>query len=73
MLESEANYAASALMFCGPAFIREALDTSPEWDKLARRPKSEGAGESTKGFHLVPRPPEPLLHSRGFETSDRYG
>jgi len=36
MLESEANYAASTLMFCGPVFTREALDTSPEWDSVAQ-------------------------------------
>ncbi len=30
-LEAEANYGASALMFCGPVFTREALDTIPNW------------------------------------------
>lgn len=30
-LEEEANYAASALMFCGPVFGKEAKDTQPEW------------------------------------------
>lgn len=34
-LEAEANYGASALMFCGPVFTREALDTSAEWASVA--------------------------------------
>ena len=31
MLEAEANYGASALMFCGRQFTEEALDTVPTW------------------------------------------
>lgn len=34
-LEAEANYGASTLMFCGPVFTREALDTSAEWASVA--------------------------------------
>lgn len=34
-LEAEANYAASALMFCGKLFTSEALDTPPEWNSVA--------------------------------------
>jgi hypothetical protein len=34
-LEADANYGASALMFCGPVFTREALDTSAEWASVA--------------------------------------
>ena len=34
-LEAEANFGASALMFCGNLFTREALDTIPEWDSVA--------------------------------------
>lgn len=30
-LEAEANYGASALMFCGPVFDREAKDSRPGW------------------------------------------
>ncbi len=30
-LEAEANFAASSLMFCGPVFTRDAMDTRPEW------------------------------------------
>lgn len=33
-LEAEANYGASALMFCGPVFETEAKDTSPEWESV---------------------------------------
>ncbi|MCK4828410.1 hypothetical protein KA005_72440, partial [bacterium] len=31
VLESEANYGASELMFCGPAFRKDALDTTKDW------------------------------------------
>jgi hypothetical protein len=31
MLEAEANYGGSALMFCGQRFTNEALDTVPSW------------------------------------------
>ncbi len=34
-LEAEANHGASTLMFCGPVFTKEALDTIPEWDSIA--------------------------------------
>lgn len=34
-LEAEANYGASTLMFCGPVFTQEALDTSAEWASVA--------------------------------------
>lgn len=34
-LESEANYGASTMMFCGPVFTREALDTSRGWASVA--------------------------------------
>jgi len=34
MLESEANYGASALMFGGKIFTKEGLDTSPEWSSI---------------------------------------
>lgn len=39
MLEAEANYGASALMFCGPIFTEEALDTSPEWASVVELKK----------------------------------
>lgn len=31
MLEAEANYTASGLMFCGPVFTKAARDTTPAW------------------------------------------
>lgn len=34
MLESEANYAASAMMFCGSTFTKESRDTTPEWSTV---------------------------------------
>jgi hypothetical protein len=34
MLEAEANYGASGLMFGGRKFTEEALDTTPEWDSI---------------------------------------
>lgn len=34
MLESEANYGASALMFGGEAFTKDALDTLPSWSSI---------------------------------------
>lgn len=34
MLEAEANYGASALMFGGKIFTKEALDTNPEWESI---------------------------------------
>lgn len=40
MLEDEANYGASGLMFCGSTFTKEALDTRREWasiDALKKR------------------------------------
>ena len=34
MLEGEANYRSSCLMFGGKLFTKEALDTIPEWDSI---------------------------------------
>jgi len=42
ILENEANYGASALMFCGPIFTKEACDTTKDWpsvEALANRYK----------------------------------
>lgn len=33
-LEAEANYGASALMFCGPVFTKDACDTLPSWQSV---------------------------------------
>ena len=42
ILEAEANYAASALMFCGPVFTKESYDTKKEWASIARLKKRYG-------------------------------
>ena len=34
ILESEANYGASALMFCGPVFTKEANDMTKDWSSV---------------------------------------
>ncbi|MBD3291242.1 hypothetical protein GF337_20745 [candidate division KSB1 bacterium] len=34
MLEAEANYGTSFLMFCGELFTVEALDTQPAWESI---------------------------------------
>jgi len=41
-LEAEANYGASALMFCGVSFTRDALDTKPCWDSVAQMKEDYG-------------------------------
>lgn len=42
MLEAEANYGASGLMFCGPIFTQEAQQTSPEWSSIESLKKRYG-------------------------------
>jgi len=42
MLESEANYGASALMFSGKMFTEEGLDTPPEWSSIEMLHKRYG-------------------------------
>jgi len=47
MLEGEANYGASGLMFGGKVFTKEALDTTPEWksiELLKKRHKKSWVG-----------------------------
>jgi Zn-dependent peptidase ImmA (M78 family) len=39
ILEAEANSGASAFMFCGPVFTREALDTIPAWSSVLEMQK----------------------------------
>ena len=41
-LEAEANFGASALMFCGVSFTRDALDTRPCWDSVAQMKEDYG-------------------------------
>lgn len=42
MLESEANYGASALMFGGQEFTLQALDTAPSWQAIEQLQKTHG-------------------------------
>ena len=42
MLEAEANFGASYLMFCGDLFEKEALDTKPEWGSVQLLSKRYG-------------------------------
>ena len=42
ILEGEANYGASGLMFCGPVFTQEAQQTSPEWSSIELLKKRYG-------------------------------
>jgi hypothetical protein len=42
MLEAEANFGASELMFCGRLFTRDALDTAPEWASVEALKKRYG-------------------------------
>jgi len=47
ILEEEANYAASALMFCGPVFATEAKDTKPGWASIEELKKRYKKSYST--------------------------
>lgn len=65
-LEAEANYAASALMFCGPVFGKEARDTKPEWAAVEELKKRYGKSYSTTLRRYVefgPQVPMALLVS----------
>ena len=42
ILEFEANYAASAMMLCGPVFTEDARDTIPCWSSVADLKKKYG-------------------------------
>jgi len=57
-LEEEANYAASALMFCGPIFTNEAKDTEPQWESIAALKKRYGKSYSTTLRRYVEFGPE---------------
>jgi len=46
-LEAEANFGASALMFCGPVFTKEARDTKPEWAAVEDLKRRYGKSFST--------------------------
>ncbi len=57
-LEAEANYSASALMFCGPVFSKEALDTKPNWSNLAAIKERYGKSFVTTGRRYVEHGPD---------------
>ena len=46
-LEAEANYGASALMFCGRRFTEEAKETQPEWASVHALVRRYGKSIST--------------------------
>jgi len=57
-LEAEANYGASALMFCGPVFTEEARDTKPVWASVEELKKRYGKSYSTTLRRYVQFGPE---------------
>ena len=57
-LEAEANFGASALMFCGPLFTGEARDTKPGWASVEELKKRYGKSYSTTLRRYVQFGPE---------------
>ncbi len=57
-LEAEANYGASALMFCGPVFTGEARDTAPEWATIVQFKKRYGKSLLTSLRRYVEHGPD---------------
>jgi hypothetical protein len=57
-LEEEANFGASALMFCGTRFTREALDTSPDWQGVQLLKQRYGKSWQTTLRRFVEHGPE---------------
>ena len=65
-LEAEANFGASALMFCGPVFGKEARDTKPQWGAVKELKKRYGKSYSTtlrRYVHFGPEVPMAMLAS----------
>lgn len=58
LLESEANYAASALMFCGPIFTKEARDMTRDWESVKFLTKRYGKTMTTTLRRFVEHGPE---------------
>lgn len=57
-LEAEANYCASDLMFCGPKFTEESLDTTPKWSSVNKLKKRYGSNYPTllrRYMHFGPK------------------
>lgn len=61
VLEEEANYGGSALMFAGPHFTREALDTAAAWKTVPRLAKRYGASLTTTLRRYVEHGPDRAL------------
>jgi len=57
-LEAEANYGASALMFCGPRFTADARDTMPRWSAIEKLGKTHRGSLSATLRRYVQHGPE---------------
>ncbi len=65
-LEAEANFGASALMFCGPLFTEEARDTKPEWaavEELKKRYRKSYSTTLRRYVQFGPKAPMAMLTS----------
>lgn len=61
-LEAEANYAASALLFCGEAFTADARDTQPCWTSIQELKRRYGKSLlSTARRYVLHGPDHPML------------
>jgi hypothetical protein len=61
MLEAEANYVASGLMFCGPVFTTAAKDTTPAWASIEHlRPVFKKSIETTARRYVQHGPDQPM-------------
>lgn len=58
ILEAEANYAASALMFCGPIFTEESYGTKKEWASIKELQKRYGRTITTTLRRYVEHGPD---------------
>lgn len=58
ILEAEANFGASALVFCGPRFTQEALDLPVEWKSVQTLQKRYNASLQSTGRRLVEHGPD---------------
>jgi len=65
-LEAEANYGASALMFCGPVFTKESRDTNPQWaavEELKKRYRKSYSTTLRRYVQFGPAVPMAMLTS----------
>lgn len=58
LLEAEANYGASELMFCGPVFRREAHDLVPGWSRIEDLAKRYGKSKTATLRRFVEHGPD---------------